>query len=290
MSHLNSFENSQSAEKADRAIRENTSLNYSDVMAGQNNQANNRVSDMHPKASFVPELQIVDQSRAGSSDTQEAARLSRIIHSGNLLQELDGAKNGKLDGKISKHDLDIYLRMHPENTPQRRAVQEMREAWDNRFHPSHGAVQLLRKELSNERKEHKIPVLGNPGYEDMPRQRPPMARPDSIPCDPPERAPGRAEMPSRVGENNKTRNEVPLDLKEAGQVRPGEGYYQVAKRMLETTGHKPNHNETMEFVKALQTANDNKNVLTVRDNLSNLLDKNLPGNQGKVRDYLRKSH
>ncbi|MCA0316299.1 MAG: hypothetical protein LCH63_20940 [Candidatus Melainabacteria bacterium] len=289
MSHLNSFENSQSAEKADRAIRENTSLNYSDVMTGQNPQANYKVSEMSAKGSFVPELQIVDPGR--SSDTQEAARLSRVIHSGNLLQELDGAKNGKLDGKISKHDLDIYLRMHPENSPQRQAVQEMRDAWDNRYHPSHGAVQLLRKELSNERKEHKIPTLGNPGYEEMPsHRRPQMARPDSVDCEPAERPARKVEAAPRVGENNKTRSEVPSDLREAGQVRPGEGYYQVAKRMLECTGQKPNHNETMEFVKALQTANDNKNVLTVRDNLSNLLDKNLPGNQGKVRDYLRRSH
>ena len=60
--------------------------------------------------------------------------------------------------------------------------------------------------------------------------------------------------------------------------------------MIETTGHKPTHKETMELVKAMRTANDNKDVLTVRDNLSNLLDKQLPGNQGKVRDHLRKTH
>lgn len=302
MVQVNNLENCQVSENSSKSIRDNCLIDFRELMVGQAFNNFNKCDDRSAMvAGCLPTMEIVDSSRRYSSDTQEAARLSKVLHSGSLLQELDSAKTGKLDGKISKNDLDIYLRMHPENTPQTRAVQEMREAWDNRNHPNHGAVELLKKELAHERKDHNHgkPSLPNQPVLEAQTVRPSAEYPrpvlrDAGPVEgrrveghraegPTDRPAARAEQPSKAAE-------APKDIKEAGQVRPGEGYYQVAMRMIETTGHKPSHKETMELVQALRTANDNKTVLTVRDNLSTLLEKQLPGNQGKVKDHMRKSH
>lgn len=292
-----------------QSARENCTLDFSQVMSGQSFRNDSRNDQRSSRAvDSIPNLEIVDYGRSSSSDTQQAARLSRVLHSGGLLQELDSAKTGKSDGKISKHDLDIYLRMHPENNPQTRAVQEIRNAWDDRHHPSHGAVKLLREELAHERKENRdggVHVLGRhvPGLDRLPNIHP-HRRDDSRQEDRQEPHSGRVERPEtrpnarpeqrqdRAPEcyEPKVKAETAKDLSEAGKVRPGEGYYQVAMRMIQTTGHKPSHRETMELVQALRTANNDRTVLTVQDNLSTLLDKQLPGKQGKVRDHLKTSH
>jgi len=297
MVQVNNLESCQVSENASKSIRDNCNIDYRDLMTSQSFNNFSKCDDRNAMvAGCLPTMEIVDSSRRFSSDTQEAARLSKVLHSGSLLQELDSAKTGKLDGKISKNDLDIYLRMHPENTPQTRAVQEIREAWDNRKHPNHGAVELLKKELAHERKDHnhdKSNLQKLPAYE-LPQVRPSVEYPRPVLRDAGQaegrRAEGPVARPAHSREQTPCKIEAPKDIKEAGQVRPGEGYYQVAMRMIETTGHKPSHKETMELVQALRTANDNKTVLTVRDNLSTLLDKQLPGNQGKVREHIRKSH
>ena len=172
MVQVNHLESNQSPENTGRSVRDNCQLNFNEIMAGQNYAAFNNRGDLNANNASVPNLQIVDSGRQYSSDTQEAARLSGVLHRGSLLQELDSAKTGKQDGKISKNDLDIYLRMHPENNAQTRAVAEMREAWDNRNHPNHGAVQLLKKELANERQAHRDENGGKPGFREMPHFEP----------------------------------------------------------------------------------------------------------------------
>jgi|JI10StandDraft_1071094.scaffolds.fasta_scaffold01945_13 hypothetical protein len=297
MVQVNNLENCQVSENTSKSLRDNCNIDYRDLMNGQSFNNFSKCNDRNAMvAGCLPAMEIVDSSRRYSSDTQEAARLSKVLHSGSLLQELDSAKTGKLDGKISKNDLDIYLRMHPENTAQTRAVREIREAWDNRNHPNHGAVELLKKELAHERKDHnhdKTNFQNKPAYE-LPQVRPSIGHHPSVLRDAAPIEGHRPEGPigrtANGREQTPSKAEAPKDIKEAGQVRPGEGYYQVAMRMIETTGHKPSHKETMELVQALRTANDNKTVLTVRDNLSTLLDKQLPGNQGKVKDHIRKSH
>ncbi len=298
MVQVNNLESCQVSENPSKSIRDNCNIDYRDLMSGQSFNNFSKCNDRNATvAGCLPTMEIVDSSRRYPSDTQEAARLSKVLHSGSLLQELDSAKTGKHDGKISKNDLDIYLRMHREDTPQTRAVREIREAWDNRNHPNHGAVELLKKELAHERKDHNH---DNRNLQNRPSSEVQPIRPSTEYPRPVLRDAGpvegrRAEGPTNRPENRREQThskaaETPKDIKEAGQVRPGEGYYQVAMRMIETNGHKPSHKETMELVQALRTANDNKTVLTVRDNLSTLLDKQLPGNQGKVRDHMKKSH
>jgi hypothetical protein len=312
MVQVNNLENCQVSENPSKSIRDNCNLDYRELMSGQSFNNFSKCNDRNAMvAGCLPAMEIVDNSRRYPSDTQEAARLSKVLHSGSLLQELDIAKTGKHDGKISKNDLDIYLRMHPQDTPQTRAVEEMRAAWDDKHHPSHNAVKLLRAELAHERKEIKGGGEHDLGRNSLGLERMPLPTPirrdqrevegrsgtgnsgEGSSNQPERRSPVRPEQrQERAPECYEPRNkpEAPKDIKEAGQVRPGEGYYQVAMRMIETTGHKPSHKETMELVQALRTANDNKTVLTVHDNLSTLLDKQLPGNQGKVKDHRRKSH
>lgn len=304
MVQVRNIENYQPNGDSIQSAREDCTLDFSQVMSGQSFRNDSRPDQRSSTATdSIPQLEIVDSARAYSSDTQRAASLSRVLHSGGLLQDLDSAKTGKSDGKISKHDLDIYLRMHPENSPQTRAVQEIRAAWDDKHHPSHGAVKLVREELSHERKENReagVQVLGRqiPGLDRIPNLRPHTREENREPAqgslDKPQQRPGVRPEQKQEREPEcyepKNKHEAPKDMNEAGKVRPGEGYYQVAMRMIETTGHKPSHKETMELVQALRTANDNKTVLTVRDNLSTLLDKQLPGKQGKVSDHLGKNH
>lgn len=229
---------------------------------------------------------MIDRDRA------EASRLMRVLNGTGLREELDAAKNGKFDGKISKHDLDIYLRMHQEDSVQTRAAREMREAWDDKHNPNYRAVHIVKDEMKQERndvRDHQVRVplplpriefhnrrqeqqyTGSEEQPHMGRRLPegPQQRPEVDPrcvVEPPVRRP--EVDPRCVVEPS---SDLSARLAEAGKVRAGEGYYQVAQRMLETMGAKSSPQETMALTRELMTANENRTVLTTRDNLADLL-------------------
>jgi hypothetical protein len=264
-------------------------------------------------SAFLDKTQV---ERHKHQENQQVQALVKPLMEGNppLYSVLDSVRNGKSDGNVSKEDLEIYRRTQPADSAQAKAVDTILKGWDDRKDPNFDAVQRMRGatpatfynefggsdampagnlRLSTLARESGIDPAAIKSPEDL---RTAMAGPQPVSNDVQAASANQPEDPARQPdrqpegqpEAQPARPEVDpalITAEEAGKVGKvgkGEGYYQVAKRLLEMTGESATHEQIRALTRAMKAANNGKNVLSTRDNLADLLSSPMPGQEGRT--------
>ncbi|CAN5456740.1 hypothetical protein BH11CYA1_BH11CYA1_00200 [soil metagenome] len=263
--------------------------------------------DMITKDDMSTYLKHADYYRDQDHESQRLENIMKPLLDGtpSLFHVLDGATDGKYDGTISKQDLEIYKRMNTVDCPQVDAVDTILKAWDNPKDPNFAAVQQIRGYQARTSIEA---YDGNPAGDIKLRDLVLMTGQDPSEIKSAEdlnasmttirKRSGAviAGSAEEIGEGGSSQSIVPradkpaadahqVTIEEAskfGKVEVGEGYYQVAQRLLEMTGEKANHEQIRTLSRAIKTANNGHDVLSTKDNLAALLSSHVPGNDDQT--------